>query len=56
VVKKAWRGTVAVKHAYFPDSAKLVTYNFLSADIVNRMHKYWGDNIGRGKGKRKKKN
>lgn len=55
IIRKAWRGTLAIKHAYFPEDAKLITYNFLSPEIVNRMHKYWGDNIGRKSRKGKKK-
>jgi iron(III) transport system substrate-binding protein len=56
IVRKAWRGTVAVKHAYFPKDAKLITYNYLSAKIINRMHDHWGKKVGRKvrKGKKKK--
>ncbi|MCZ6741026.1 MAG: extracellular solute-binding protein [Alphaproteobacteria bacterium] len=54
VLRKAWRGTLAMKHAYFPEDAKLITYNYLSADIVNRLHDYWGKHVGRKVRKRKK--
>lgn len=54
VLRKAWRGTVAMKHAYFPKDAKLVTYNYLDSKIVNRMHEAWGKHVGRKSRKRKK--
>jgi iron(III) transport system substrate-binding protein len=47
VLRKAWRGTVAIKHAFFPEDAKLVTYNYLDSKIVNRLHDVWGKNVGR---------
>lgn len=47
VLRKAWRGTVAMKHAYFPDDAKLVTYNTIDSKIINRLHDMWSKNIGR---------
>ncbi|MDH3241653.1 MAG: extracellular solute-binding protein [Alphaproteobacteria bacterium] len=47
VLRKAWRGTVAMKHAYFPEDAKLVTYNYIDSKIVNKLHDLWGKNIGR---------
>ncbi len=53
VLRKAWRGTVAMKHAYFPEDAKLVTYNYLDSKVVNRMHEAWGKHVGRKARKKK---
>ncbi len=47
VLLKAWRGTIAAKHAYMPEGVKIVTYNYVSADIANRMHELWNKHIGR---------
>ncbi len=35
------RGPVALKHPYLPDSAKIVTYNDVPADVSKRLIGYW---------------
>lgn len=35
------RGPVALKHPYLPDSAKIVTYNDVPADVSTRLIGYW---------------
>lgn len=47
VLYKVWRGTVAMKHAFFPDDAKLVTYNYIDSKTINRLHDLWSSNVGR---------
>ncbi len=44
-----FRGPLTLKHPYLPDNVKLVTYGYLSDDIVNRLHDYWSRYIGKKK-------
>lgn len=48
-VAKEFRGPVAVKHPFLPDNVKLITYGYVGEDIVNRLHDYWNQYIGRKK-------
>lgn len=43
---KHYRGPVASKHPYFPDDVKLVPFNFVSNDVVDKLQKLWTKNIG----------
>jgi ABC-type Fe3+ transport system substrate-binding protein len=43
----ALRGPLVGKHPYLPDDVKLVTYGYVSDDIVNRLHDYWNQYIGK---------
>jgi ABC-type Fe3+ transport system substrate-binding protein len=43
----ALRGPLVGKHPYLPDDIKLVTYGYVSDDIVNRLHEYWNQYIGK---------
>lgn len=43
----ALRGPLVGKHPYLPDNVKLVTYGYVSDDIVNRLHDYWNQYIGK---------
>jgi iron(III) transport system substrate-binding protein len=36
-----YRGPLAAKHPYFPDDVKLVPYNFVSNDIVDKLQTMW---------------
>lgn len=40
-----YRGPVAAKHPYFPDNAKLISYTFVSSDIVDKLHASWQKHI-----------
>lgn len=48
-VAQEFRGPVARKHPFIPESASLITYGYISEDIVNRLHDYWNQYIGRKK-------
>ena len=43
------RGPLALKHPYLPDNVKLIAYGYLSDELVNRLHDYWNQYIGRKK-------
>jgi ABC-type Fe3+ transport system substrate-binding protein len=43
----ALRGPLVGKHPYLPDDVKLVTYGYVSDEIVNRLHGYWNQYIGK---------
>jgi ABC-type Fe3+ transport system substrate-binding protein len=43
----ALRGPLVGKHPYLPEDVKLVTYGYVSDDIVNRLHDYWNQYIGK---------
>jgi iron(III) transport system substrate-binding protein len=44
-----FRGPLIGKHPYLPDNVKLVTYGYLSDEIVDRLHGYWNKHIGKKK-------
>lgn len=44
---KAYRGPVAAKHPYFPDNVKLVPFNFLEKDKVDKLHDLWSKHLGK---------
>lgn len=46
-LRKAYRGTVGVKHAFMPDEAEVFTYNYFSAEIGSKMHDIWNKYVGR---------
>jgi len=48
-VADEFRGPLIGKHPYLPDDVKLVTFGNVSDEIVDRLHKYWNQHIGRGK-------
>lgn len=48
-VAQEFRGPVARKHPFLPDSVRVIPYGYLSDDIVNRLHDYWNQYIGRKK-------
>ena len=43
----ALRGPLVGKHPYLPDDVKLITYGYVSDDIVNRLHDFWNQYIGK---------
>ena len=40
-----YRGPVAAKHPYFPDDVKLVPFNFVSNDVVDKLSAMWKKTI-----------
>lgn len=44
-----FRGPLIGKHPYLPDNIKLVTFGYVSDEIVDRLHKYWNQHIGKKK-------
>ncbi|HWO43173.1 MAG TPA: extracellular solute-binding protein [Candidatus Eisenbacteria bacterium] len=48
-VADEFRGPLIGTHPYLPDDVKLVTFGNVSDEIVDRLHKYWNQHIGRGK-------
>ncbi len=48
-VAREMRGPVAMKHPFLPDNVRVISYSYLSEDIVNRLHEYWNQYIGRKK-------
>jgi iron(III) transport system substrate-binding protein len=44
-----FRGPLIGKHPYLPDNVKLVTYGYVSDEIVNRLHNYWNQYVGKKK-------
>ncbi len=48
-VAQELRGPVARKHPFLPDNVRVVAYSYLDDDIVNRLHEYWDQYIGRKK-------
>ena len=44
-----FRGPLIGKHPYLPDDAKVVTFGYVSDEIVDRLHGYWNQYIGKKK-------
>ncbi len=44
-VAKAYRGPVALKHPYFPDDVKLVPFNYVSQQVVDKLEAAWKKTI-----------
>jgi ABC-type Fe3+ transport system substrate-binding protein len=48
-VADEFRGPLIGKHPYLPDDIKVVTFGYVSDDIVDRLHNYWNQHIGKKK-------
>jgi len=48
-VADEFRGPLVGKHPYLPDNIKVVTFGYLSEEIVDRLHSYWKQHIGKKK-------
>jgi ABC-type Fe3+ transport system substrate-binding protein len=48
-VANEFRGPLIGKHPYLPDDAKVVTFGYVSDEIVDRLHEYWNQYIGKKK-------
>jgi iron(III) transport system substrate-binding protein len=44
-----FRGPLIGKHPYLPDNINVVTYGYISDEIVNRLHDHWNQYIGKKK-------
>jgi ABC-type Fe3+ transport system substrate-binding protein len=44
-----FRGPLIGKHPYLPDNIKVVTFGYVTDDIVDRLHGYWNQHIGKKK-------
>ena len=44
-----FRGPLIGKHPYLPDDAKIVPFGYVSDEIVERLHGYWNQYIGKKK-------
>ncbi len=44
-----FRGPLIGKHPYLPDNIKLITYGYVSDEIVDQLHSYWNQYIGKKK-------
>lgn len=44
-----FRGPLIGKHPYLPDNINVVTYGYISDEIVNRLHDHWNQYIGNKK-------
>ena len=44
-----FRGPLIGKHPYLPDNINVVTFGYVSDDIVDRLHGYWNQHIGKKK-------
>jgi hypothetical protein len=42
-----FRGPVVGKHPYLPDDANVITFGVVSDEIVERLHGYWNEHIGK---------
>jgi iron(III) transport system substrate-binding protein len=42
-----FRGPLIGKHPYLPDEANVVTFGYVSDEIVDRLHEFWNQYIGR---------
>lgn len=49
LITAALRGGVAVKHPFFPDDVKLVTFGYEDQATVDRLHDYWAKYVLRKK-------
>ena len=45
LIANALRGSVAVKHPFFPDDVKLVTFGYQDQQTVDRLHGYWAQYV-----------
>jgi iron(III) transport system substrate-binding protein len=48
-VAEEFRGPLVGKHPYLPDNIKVVTFGYISDEIVDRLHNYWNQYIGKKK-------
>ncbi|MGH7793695.1 MAG: ABC transporter substrate-binding protein [Candidatus Binatia bacterium] len=48
-VADEFRGPLVGKHPYLPDNINVVTFGYLSEEIVDRLHNYWKQHIGKKK-------
>jgi iron(III) transport system substrate-binding protein len=48
-VANEFRGPLIGKHPYLPDDIKVVTFGYVSDQIVDRLHNYWNQHIGKKK-------
>ena len=48
-IAEEFRGPLVGKHPYLPDNIKLVTFGNVSDEIVDRLHNYWNQYIGKKK-------
>jgi iron(III) transport system substrate-binding protein len=48
-VADEFRGPLIGKHPYLPDDVNVVTFGNVSDEIVNRLHGYWDQHIGKKK-------
>jgi iron(III) transport system substrate-binding protein len=48
-VADEFRGPLIGKHPYLPDNVKVVTFGYVSEEIVDRLHNYWNQHIGKKK-------
>jgi iron(III) transport system substrate-binding protein len=48
-VADEFRGPLVGKHPYLPDNIKVVTFGYLSEEIVDRLHSFWKQHIGKKK-------
>jgi hypothetical protein len=42
-----FRGPLIGEHPYLPDDIKVVTFGYVSDEIVDRLHNYWNQHIGK---------
>jgi iron(III) transport system substrate-binding protein len=48
-VADEFRGPLVGKHPYLPDNIKVVTFGYVSDEVVDRLHGYWNQYIGKKK-------
>lgn len=48
-VADEFRGPIVGKHPYLPDDVNVVTFGYVSDEIVDRLHGYWNKYIGKKK-------
>ena len=48
-VADEFRGPLIGKHPYLPDNINVVTFGYVSDEIVDRLHNYWNQYIGKNK-------
>jgi ABC-type Fe3+ transport system substrate-binding protein len=48
-VADEFRGPLIGKHPYLPDNINVVTFGYVSDEIVDRLHNYWNQYIGKKK-------
>jgi iron(III) transport system substrate-binding protein len=42
---KSFRGPLAARHPYLPDSTKVITYGLTGKDVVDKVMRYWDDYV-----------